>query len=57
MINRRQVKELKVLLRQVEDLLDAMDDETYAAVNDFADEGQGRYTDIMEWLHHIWTLG
>lgn len=56
MIDKTQVEELKNLVHQVCDCLDAMDDETYSAVNDFLDPESGRYTDMVEWLQHLYTV-
>ena len=50
------VKELQNAVRSVIDILDAMDDETYGAVNDFASPNEGRYTDMIEWLQHIMSV-
>jgi hypothetical protein len=52
------VKELQNAVRNVIDILDAMDDETYNAVDDFADpsDNAGRYADMVEWLQHIMSV-
>ena len=55
-LNREAVKELQNAVRSVIDILDAMDDETYGAVNDFASPNEGRYTDMIEWLQHIMSV-
>ncbi len=58
MLNRKAVKELLDAVRDVIAILDAMDDETYNAVDDFADPSgnTGRYTDMVEWLQHIMSV-
>lgn len=55
-VDRQAVKELENAVRSVIDILDDMDDATYAAVDDFAGSDDGRYRDIVEWLQHIMSV-
>ena len=56
MVNMRDVKSLEDAIKNVFNILDSMDDETYEAVDDFSEKSDhGRYQDMADWLQWIYS--
>lgn len=52
-IQKHKIAALKSSLRFIIDVLDDMNDATYAKVNDLSDPDHGRYADMLDWLQYL----
>ena len=52
-IQKDKITALKSSLRFIIDVLDDINDTTYARVNDFSDPDHGRYADMLDWLQYL----
>lgn len=56
MVNMQDVKRLEDAIKDVFNILDGMDDETYEAIDDFSETSDhGRYQDMADWLQWIYS--